>query len=148
MAWRINDTKNEWQIYDSSDVSRILFCVRKQQPGSLELLRLLLAAPAATKACRNALGDLWPSKASADLVAVVNFLEGPMPPEIPHYEVIVGNVGRVYEGYDGSEASREYWVYVNVSESRTGRAGGEDVTLLANGSIKREHIGKNNEEND
>jgi hypothetical protein len=148
MAWTIYDARNEWQIFDSADASQILFCVRKQPPGSLELLRLLMAAPAAAQACRHALGDLWPGEASVNLVGVVNFLDGPVPPEIPHYEVVVGNVGKVYDGYDGAQASRDYWTYVNASALQTGRAGGEDVTLLRNGVISRHHTGKNNEEND
>jgi len=55
-------------------------------------------------------------------------------------EVIVGNIGRTYLGDSHHEAREDYDEYVKQSRSRQGRAGGEDVTLLANGEIVEEHL--------
>jgi hypothetical protein len=57
------------------------------------------------------------------------------------YQVIVGNIGMVYDGNNPVEASRTYGEYKSQSESGVGRAGCEDVTLLENGEPKYEHIG-------
>lgn len=49
------------------------------------------------------------------------------------YEVIVGNVGRVFEGTNREEARDMYNNYVKMSKSGKGRPGGEDVVLLCDG---------------
>lgn len=49
------------------------------------------------------------------------------------FEVIVGNVGRVYEGNDYSQAVKDYEYYCDVSNSNCGRAGGESVFLCEDG---------------
>jgi hypothetical protein len=56
------------------------------------------------------------------------------------YEVIVGNIGRVHEGSAKTEALRHFNAYVRQSKAGYGRAGGEEVALLKDGEIIREHI--------
>jgi len=55
------------------------------------------------------------------------------------YEVIVSNVGTVYQGNRPIDASKEYGEYKQISLNGYGRAGGEDVILLCDGEIKYEH---------
>lgn len=62
-----------------------------------------------------------------------------------NYQLIVGNVGTVYEGPNGFEAMKQYWQYVACSKAPYGRASGEDVTLICDDEIKREFVGYNNE---
>jgi hypothetical protein len=56
------------------------------------------------------------------------------------YEVIVGNIGSVHFGTDLNEARKIFAEYKAQSETGTGRAGGEGVTLLKNGDIYTEHL--------
>ena len=58
------------------------------------------------------------------------------------YELIVGNIGSVYQGPDGFEAYRRFQVYKSQSMADYGRASGESVTLFKDAEIAREHIGK------
>jgi len=60
----------------------------------------------------------------------------------PFYEVIVQNIGKVYEGSNGFEANTEYQRYVGKSKRGEGRAAGEGVTLYKDGDILKEHIGE------
>ena len=55
------------------------------------------------------------------------------------YEVIVGNVGTVYDGPRRHEAMTQYAQYVSRSQAGDGRAADEPVTLLKDGEIIREH---------
>ena len=57
------------------------------------------------------------------------------------WEVVVGNIGNVYCGPSEVQAKAKFTVYENQSRSLVGRAGGEDVTLLRNNEIVREHVG-------
>jgi hypothetical protein len=62
------------------------------------------------------------------------------------YEVVVGNVGSVYNGYDGDQAKADYNDYVEISKHNRGsRAYGEDVTLFVHSEtasdIEMEHAG-------
>lgn len=57
------------------------------------------------------------------------------------YEVIVGNIGTVYSGNNFMQASAKYATYVKQSKSGVGRAGGESVTLMHDGEIRKEHEG-------
>ena len=61
------------------------------------------------------------------------------------WEVIVGNIGRVWHGTNGAQAYREYGQWKAKSLADDGRAGGESVTLIrstANScSTVREHPG-------
>lgn len=56
------------------------------------------------------------------------------------YQVIVGNVGTVYDGDDYAEARKEYSVQVGWSMLSSGRAANEPVTLMADGDVAMEHI--------
>ncbi len=61
---------------------------------------------------------------------------------MPVYEVIVGNVGSVYQGRSRTKALATYESYVEISKQHFGvRCYGEDVTLLVNGEIEQEHTG-------
>jgi hypothetical protein len=62
---------------------------------------------------------------------------------VDRWEVIVGNVGTVFDGTRESAARQTYKDYVIQSKSGNGRAGGEDVTLMKNGEPVNEHFGAN-----
>lgn len=57
------------------------------------------------------------------------------------YQVIVSNVGTVYEGDSKADAKAVYADYVNQSRQAIGRAAGEDVTAMLNGEPYREYVG-------
>lgn len=57
------------------------------------------------------------------------------------YQVIVSNIGTVYDGNDEQEAKGAYDEYRTNSELAMGRAAGEDVTLMADGEPLVEYIG-------
>jgi hypothetical protein len=58
------------------------------------------------------------------------------------YEVIVRNVGSVYHGKSRTTALATYESYVEISKEHVGaRCYGEDVILLVDGEIEREHTG-------
>lgn len=66
---------------------------------------------------------------------------------MPTYEVIVGNVGSVYHGKNQDKALATYESYVVISKEHGGtRCYGEDVTLIVDGEIEREHAGHLNYE--
>jgi hypothetical protein len=56
-----------------------------------------------------------------------------------NWEVIVGNIGMIYDGNSYAEALRDYDRYVIQSISGYGRASDEDVTLMGNGEPYKEH---------
>jgi hypothetical protein len=58
------------------------------------------------------------------------------------YQVVVGNIGTVYSGHSLKTASRDFETYRAQSESGRGRAGDEDVCIMRDGDIIREHIGR------
>ncbi len=58
------------------------------------------------------------------------------------YDVVVGNIGNVYSGSSQDDANAQYESYATDSREGYGRAGGEDVTLLADGEPVREHHGR------
>jgi hypothetical protein len=65
------------------------------------------------------------------------------------YQVIVGNIGTVYDGDNMIGANLHYGIYKGKSLSDDGRASGEDVTLMDNDEIKFEHLGhQDGESND
>ena len=68
----------------------------------------------------------------------------------PRYEVIVGNIGMVFnEAGDARvkfHAKAVYLRYVEASLKGTGRSGGEGVVLMENGEIIAEHFGENSED--
>jgi len=49
------------------------------------------------------------------------------------YQVIVGNIGTVYDGDDIIEAEENFKEYYNQSKDGYGRASGESVTLWVDG---------------
>ena len=57
------------------------------------------------------------------------------------WQVIVGNIGTVYDGTNGFAAVQAFNRYVAASKAPHGRAGGEDVTLMQGDEIHREHHG-------
>ena len=56
-----------------------------------------------------------------------------------NYQVIVGNIGTVYDDDHYFEACKTYGEYKRMSESGVGRAGNEQVTLMAHGEPYFEH---------
>ena len=56
------------------------------------------------------------------------------------YQVIVGNIGTVYNGNNPVEANTVYGEYKHISISGIGRAGNEDVILFEDGELKYEYI--------
>lgn len=57
------------------------------------------------------------------------------------FQVVVGNLGTVYDGNDEKEACDTYDDYVSQSKNNYGRAGNEDVTLFEDGEPSDEHYG-------
>lgn len=49
------------------------------------------------------------------------------------YQVIVGNLGTVYDGANPIEARREFGEMKRMSQAPLGRASGEPVTLMMDG---------------
>jgi len=62
------------------------------------------------------------------------------------FEVIVGNIGAVYRGTNGFDATVAYNRYVGVSKRGEGRAAGESVIMMRGGEIVREHAGAASED--
>lgn len=56
------------------------------------------------------------------------------------YEVIVGNIGTVYEGPHGTTARAAFREYVHASKQARGRAGGEQVTMFEDGEPVKEYV--------
>ena len=59
-----------------------------------------------------------------------------------NYQVIVGNIGTVYDGSNQTKANGIYDEYVQMSKDNYGRAGGESVTLMEDGEPIAEHFGE------
>ena len=57
------------------------------------------------------------------------------------FQVVVGNIGQVYDGNNYMQASGKYRSYVKDSKANYGRAAGEPVTLFHNGEIRSEYFG-------
>ena len=55
------------------------------------------------------------------------------------YEVIVGNIGRVYTGDDRRTAVKDFTHYREMSLKRVGRAADEQVTLWDGGEPTMEY---------
>jgi hypothetical protein len=56
------------------------------------------------------------------------------------FQVLVGNIGHVYDGSNYMQARAVYREYIRQSESGIGRAAGESVTLFHNGEIRAEYF--------
>ena len=59
-----------------------------------------------------------------------------------HYEVLVGNIGKVWEGSSPLKAMQTFTKYSELSEAGYGRCANEGVTLWKNGEIIAELEGK------
>jgi len=55
------------------------------------------------------------------------------------YQVVVGNIGTVFDGNDAGSALDNYKDYVNMSERGEGRAAGEHVALIVDGEVADEN---------
>lgn len=64
------------------------------------------------------------------------------------YEVIVGNIGTVYEGHNKAAALRYYETYVKHSKEQYGRASNEPVTVMMDGDIMVEYFPPTTEDDD
>lgn len=62
------------------------------------------------------------------------------------YQVIVGNIGTVWEGNNPIEARGVYGTYKRQSADNYGRAAGEDVTVMRDNEIFYEYAGHNSSE--
>ena len=58
------------------------------------------------------------------------------------FQVVVGNVGTVYDGNSYMVAQCKYDRYVKASRAGEGRVAGEPVTLMHNGEVRMEHAGR------
>lgn len=66
-----------------------------------------------------------------------------MPSNTDAFDVVVGNIGRVYHGAAERVARKEFNEWVKLAKAPCGRAAGEDVTLFdSNGDILREYAGR------
>lgn len=57
------------------------------------------------------------------------------------FQVVVGNIGHVYDGSNYMQAACCYAAYVKQSKAGYGRAAGEPVTLFHKGEIRSEYFG-------
>jgi len=58
-----------------------------------------------------------------------------------HYEVVVSNIGHVYNGMDQGMAEMKYDSYVKLSAAGQGIAGYEHVTMLRDGDVAKDYVG-------
>lgn len=56
------------------------------------------------------------------------------------YQTVVGNVGTVYDGTNGFEAHKQFYIYVSNSKLGYGRAANERVVVLRDDEIVKEYI--------
>jgi hypothetical protein len=61
------------------------------------------------------------------------------------FQLIVGNIGIVYDGDNEIHAKNQFNIYEYLSQERHGRYTGESVMLLKDDEILREHIGSQDE---
>lgn len=57
------------------------------------------------------------------------------------FQIVVGNVGHVWQGNNYMQARSQYAAWVKQSKANGGRAKGEPVTLFHKGEIKAEYFG-------
>lgn len=62
------------------------------------------------------------------------------------YQVIIGNIGTVYQGVNGIAARNQFNAYVAVSQAPHGRGAGEPVTLMQDDDIIDEYPGTNSDD--
>jgi hypothetical protein len=58
-----------------------------------------------------------------------------------HYEVVVSNIGHVYNGMDQGIAETKYDSYVKLSAAGYGITGYEHVTMLRDGDVAKDYDG-------
>ncbi len=58
------------------------------------------------------------------------------------HQVIVGNIGMIYNGVSEIEARNCFVYYQDTSMCNLGRAAGESVTWYVDGEVFKEHIGQ------
>lgn len=63
-----------------------------------------------------------------------------------YHEIIVGNVGKVYEGEKGNEALKVFLQYSSLSKRDYGRCAGESIQWYKDSDIHREYLGSNDKE--
>ena len=56
------------------------------------------------------------------------------------HQIIVGNIGTVYDGDSETEAQKNYNEYVDQSKNNYGSAAGEEVTWIEDNEIREEYI--------
>jgi hypothetical protein len=56
------------------------------------------------------------------------------------FQVVVGNIGHVYDGSNYTQARAVYNQYVKLSRANYGRASGEPVTLFHRDEIRAEYF--------
>lgn len=59
------------------------------------------------------------------------------------FQVVVGNIGHVYDGSNYMQARAVYNAYIKQSKANYGRAAGEPVTLFHKGEIRCEYFPPN-----
>ena len=57
------------------------------------------------------------------------------------HEIIVSNIGLVYDGRNATTAAAMYRGYVALSKTENGRGAGEDVTWIEDDEIRKEYLG-------
>jgi hypothetical protein len=66
---------------------------------------------------------------------------------VAKYQVIVGNIGTVYDGDDKEKAYKDYRDYVRISqENNDGRATGEQVHFIQDGEPIMEYFPEREQE--
>jgi hypothetical protein len=61
--------------------------------------------------------------------------------QMKKYEVIVGNIGTVYQANSLKDALKRFREYRRQSKTLKGRAGGESVTLMCEGEPIETYLG-------
>ena len=64
------------------------------------------------------------------------------------FQVVVGNLGTVYDGHDEETAYESFGEYCGLSSDDYGRCGGETVTLMCDGEVVEEFDPSDREDNE
>ena len=124
-GWSSND---RWKILSNGDLSEALEAARSRW-------EVMQCNYGRHNICDIQAGEVYDGRLSLD-VNCLPYLDIEVHPA--KWEVIVGNVGYCYVGTNYAEAKDVYDEYREQSISETGRAGGENVTLTANGEPFKE----------
>lgn len=63
------------------------------------------------------------------------------------YQVVVGNIGTVYDGDNKKKAYTLFKEYCSLSKDNYGRAAGEDVALFEDGHLEEDFLGSISDSN-